>query len=438
MLAQNYQISHLSSSTLKTIKRAIWVYFWLLIFEGALRKWVLPGLATPLLLVRDPIAFWLIIKAIQLRIPWMNNYIRIAFFTTTLSFIFTLLFGHQNMMVAIFGARIMFLQFPLIFIIGHVFNKNDVLRMGRMLMLLSIPMTVLIALQFYSPQSAWVNRGVGGDMEGAGFQGALGYLRPPATFSFITGTVQFYSLTACFVFYYWVAKAPCPKWLLVASSIALLMSIPLSISRSLTFGVLITAVFSVIASTRVPKLGAGVLKLGVALLLILAVLQSVNIFNTATETISARFDEASTSEGGTLEGTIGTRFLGGFLNPILGIAKQPMIDGKLGMGTNVGSQLLTGKTTFLISEGEWGRLTGEMGIILGLMLIFVRLVLIFKLGLKSWRVHKNGEILPWLLLSFAFLVVLQGQWAQPNNLGFAVLSAGLLLSAFNNRLETSN
>jgi hypothetical protein len=29
-------------------------YFWLLIFEGALRKWVVPGLSDPLLLARDP------------------------------------------------------------------------------------------------------------------------------------------------------------------------------------------------------------------------------------------------------------------------------------------------------------------------------------------------------------------------------------------------
>ncbi|MBC7881424.1 MAG: hypothetical protein H7Y37_08820, partial [Anaerolineae bacterium] len=36
------------------IKRLIWISFWLLIFEGALRKWAIPQLSTPLLLVRDP------------------------------------------------------------------------------------------------------------------------------------------------------------------------------------------------------------------------------------------------------------------------------------------------------------------------------------------------------------------------------------------------
>jgi hypothetical protein len=40
----------------KRLRQLLWLYFWLLIFEGALRKWLLPGLSTPLLLVRDPVA----------------------------------------------------------------------------------------------------------------------------------------------------------------------------------------------------------------------------------------------------------------------------------------------------------------------------------------------------------------------------------------------
>ena len=38
------------------VKGAIWFYFWLLLGEGILRKWVLPGFSDVLLLVRDPVA----------------------------------------------------------------------------------------------------------------------------------------------------------------------------------------------------------------------------------------------------------------------------------------------------------------------------------------------------------------------------------------------
>jgi hypothetical protein len=44
------------SSSRRRLRQLIWLYFWLLIFEGALRKWVFPGLSNILLLVRDPIA----------------------------------------------------------------------------------------------------------------------------------------------------------------------------------------------------------------------------------------------------------------------------------------------------------------------------------------------------------------------------------------------
>ena len=49
-------------------KKAIWLYIVLLIFEGALRKWFLPSLATPLLVIRDPIVIWLVIEG------WHRNW----------------------------------------------------------------------------------------------------------------------------------------------------------------------------------------------------------------------------------------------------------------------------------------------------------------------------------------------------------------------------
>ena len=58
-----------------SIKIAIWLYFFLWIFEGALRKWVLPSLATPLLIVRDPIAIFIIIKPISLNVKFFNGYV---------------------------------------------------------------------------------------------------------------------------------------------------------------------------------------------------------------------------------------------------------------------------------------------------------------------------------------------------------------------------
>jgi hypothetical protein len=83
----------------------------------------------------------------------------------------------------------------------------------------------------------------------------------------------------------------------------------------------------------------------------------------------------------------------------------------------------------LISEGEWGRLIGEMGPLIGILFIFFRLIIAINLSLESFKKIKTGNILPWILLSFVFVSFAQGQWAQPNNLGFSVFFTGMLMAS---------
>ena len=155
-------------------KLAVWLYLFLLIFEGALRKWIFPSLATPLLLVREPIVIWLFCVGIQHR--WIQNvFARCLMIFGVIAFVTALLFAHHNLYVALYGLRIYLFHFSFIIVAVKILNREDVLRMCKCILYLSIPMTILIIIQFYFPQSAWVNRGIGGDMEGAGFGGALGY-----------------------------------------------------------------------------------------------------------------------------------------------------------------------------------------------------------------------------------------------------------------------
>ena len=99
------------------------------------------------------------------------------------------------------------------------------------------------------------------------------------------------------------------------------------------------------------------------------------------------------------------------------------------MGTNAGSQLLTGKAQFLIAEEEWGRIIGELGAVLGLTLIAVRVSVTAGAAVRSWRQLRFGDVLPWMLLSNAILLVPQGSWNQPTSLGFVVVGGGLLLAS---------
>jgi hypothetical protein len=410
------------------IKIAIWLYFILWIFEGALRKWILPGLATPLLVVRDPIAIYIIYRAFSSKLKFTNAFVVFGWLSTLLCLIYTIMFGHGNLFVGLYGARIMLLHFPLIFIIGQVFVKEDVLKMGRVILALNILMTILVFFQFSSPQTAYINVGIGGEGS-AGFSGAMGYSRPPGTFSFISGLSMFYTAASVFLFYFWLSKDSCSKILLYASTIALVVGLPLTISRGTVVAVVIVGFCAIIASITNGKMLFKLLIVFLALYVLVILLQTfTEIFNLSTEVFMSRVDNAN-GDGG-LKDSILLRALSGIIDPIFDLLNQPMLAGNLGMGTNAGAQMLTGDTKFLISEGEFGRLGGERGLIFGGALIGLRIFLAISFAFKSWSLSKEDKLLPFVLCGAACIAMIQGQWAQPNILGYGVLMGGLVMACF--------
>jgi hypothetical protein len=419
------------------IRRGIWWYFFLLIFEGALRKWFLPGLSTPLLVIRDPIALYVVLSAWN-RGLILNNIYLFGMVSIGIVGTFTALaVGHGNLPVAIYGARMFLIHFPMVFVMGRVFTREDVVKMGKITLWISLPMVVLIGFQFYSPQSAWVNRGLGDDAAGAGFAGALGYFRPPGTFSFTTGNALFYGFTGCYVIYFLFNPKNVNRLLLIGASIAIVASIPLSISRSLTFQVILSVAFAFLATLRKPKnLGKALVGVGLITILLFA-LSSSSLFQTATSVLTARFANAETSEGG-LQGTFGDRYLGGMISTLSKATEQPFFGYGLGMGTKVGSQLLSGnRKVWLIAEAEWGRVIGELGALMGLSVILLRLSLSIKIAIAGYLKMARGDMLAWMLLSFGFVLVSQGSWAQPTTLGFCTLIGGLMLASLNDKQNQS-
>lgn len=290
-------------------------------------------------------------------------------------------------------------------------------------------MALLIGMQFYSPQSALVNRGIGGNEEGGGFNGgAQGFFRPPGTFSFTVGNVQFFSLVSVFVLYFLFNLKNINKIIVIGAAFALIAAVPLSISRGLLFQVLIGLMFVGISISGNAKNFSKLLSIVFFGFVVIFILKDTEFFKTATGAFTERFETANEAEGG-VESMFLDRFLGGLITAVTGTDGLPLFGFGLGMGTNVGAQLLFGSAVFLIAEGEWGRTVGEMGPLLGILLIFVRSSWVFSVFFKSFQKIKEGEILPWLLMSFGFLLLLQGQLSQPTSVGFVVLVGGLVIAS---------
>ena len=428
------RISHNDKHVLKQLKIGFWLYFFLLFFEGALRKWVLPGLATPLLIVRDPVAIWMLYLAISSGVVFINDYIKLMWAITVLAVFTSLIFGHGNLVVALYGFRITAFHFPLIFIFASVLTKEDVKKAGEVLLGINIVMTLLVAVQFFSPQSAWVNRAVGGE-EGSGFMGAAEYFRVPGTFSFTNGLSLFYGFVAPFILFFWINGKKYKvsfRALLVISTLCLFAAIPLSVSRTVLFEIIITLIFLLVAGSSSKALWGRLIMTLIFAAGFFMILRNFYFFQTATNVFMERFTTANEQEGG-FEGVFLDRFLGGMIGAISESGDSAFWGHGLGMGTNAGAKLMSGNVQFLIAEQEWGRIIGEIGILLGMGMILIRAYLTYRLVKLSWPAVSLNNILPWLLCSFSLLSLLQGQWAQPTALGFATVSVGLTIAALKTR-----
>jgi len=424
---------------LKRIRQLLWLYFWLLIFEGALRKWVVPGLANPLLLVRDPVALlalwwgWPLLRQRRWQV-WLQPLMVIG----PLAFLLAITVGHGDIPTALYGARILMLQLPLIFLYAAVFTREDVIRFAWVMLWLSIPMTVLLAAQSSLPDSHILNVAPGGEGTAA-FQGAMGRSRPPGVFTFISGVVSFYSLAAAslFILLYGTSLRLVGRLFCAVAGIALVVALPVSISRSLLAGyvlVLIAVLVTLLLSrTRLLPLISGFLAVAIAI----AIATTIPAFQDTSAAFIARWegaggvDREEVGDAGIVSYQFEKRILPGFTAPFEGLERLPFLGYGIGMGTNVGARRLTGQVGFLLGEGGWEASFGELGLPLGLTFVIWRIALTLWILRLALRDAARGNRLPLILAGSSLLTVLSGQLSQPTGLGFLVLSGGLTLAALN-------
>ena len=414
--------THFVDSKKNLIKTGIWLYFLLLVGEGVLRKWITPGLSTPLLIVRDPVLVGIYLLALSGGfLPLRGGLVALGALALG-SFCMAAIAGTPPL-VAMYGFRVNYFHVPLIFVMGAVMDRDDVLKIGRVVLWLTPPIAVLMLMQFRAPQGSWLNAGAGGELDSQ-LRGALGKVRPPGPFSFITGPVLWFSLATAFVVDGWLRAKAHPRWLVLAATGAIVVAIPISISRMLMFSVLVVMVFAgfTLASNprrlltlMLPLLLAGVVFLG---------LKRASL----TDAFAVRWDESGSTD---IQASIVDRFFGDFLQGFRAMAQAKPAGEGMGMGSNIAARYTTGDMGFLLAESEWPKVMLELGPFLGAAFILYRVWLGLAILVAGRRGLASGETLPWLLSGACFLPLVSGQWAPPTVLGFAVLGGGLVLAASN-------
>ncbi len=408
-------------------RKAIWLFFYLLIFEGAIRKWLLPGFSDLFLIARDPIAIYVVFMACKDGL-YKNKFVICSWLIAILCTITTLLFGHQNLFLTIYGIRIFVYYIPLIFAIPLYLRIKDIILLCKHTVYISIGMTVLLTLQYFSPSTSIFNLGVGG-IGSSSFSGVKDYFRPSGTFSFTAGINLFMLWFGCCLLTIISInptinnrKLKTSSFIILISSICFLISIPLSLSRTVfTQSIVLLIVFFIISIEKAAYRNQ-VLKILLLLLILSPAIITNKKIQVSITNIETRFTESYKAEGNFISGSIYPRFI------------KPMFDsftddtslfyGKgIGLSTNVGAVMMTGEKKFLTREG--GSDTIENGYILGNTIIIYKLIILIYIFCKCLRVR---HITPIPLIFFFFCFIIQpGSGQMPTHVGFASFGNAITL-----------
>ena len=417
----------------RIVRFLIWTYFILLIIEGALRKWVVPQLSNPLLVVRDPVALAIYFFSIRAgafpKNTWCVVLVLIGVLCTACTYLALMDYLPLTKVTLIcgYGVHANFFHLPLIFVMAKVLRPEDVRRFGWCTLLLIIPMTFLMIAQFRADPGAAINSTAGG--EGEMMTSALGKVRTAGPFSFVIGVVLYFALATAFLLWGVLKRGTYKNWLLIASASALVIGISVSGSRSAVAScALVVASLAAVFVFRRDALNRSA-QILLATVILGFIVSRTPIFKEGVNVLTTRFNEvAEQTQESVARGIVG-RVWSGFTESAHVWTQAPLFGYGLGIGTNAGANILTGRSMFLLTEGEWSRIVLESGKFLGLAYIIWRVALTGYLGVLCIRVLKLGNLLPLFLFSAGAVSMINGQFGQPTILGFAVITLGLALAA---------
>ena len=413
------------------IKRLIWIYLFLFFFEGAIRKWLLPQLSAPLLIVRDPFAILIIWEAYRSH-RWPRQWagtIAILCSVFIPLMLMQMVVAQTPWYVALYGLRSYLLPFPVAFVIGEVFDRNDLHQVGKWALFLLLPTVILEILQYRADPSAWINAGAS---EGASQIGYVGnHVRASGTFSYVAGPMFYIPLAAAFLFYGLVNEefSAGREWLFWASAGAVVLAIPVTGSRTMVFllGLMMLCI-AIGAFLGVSQFGK-TMKLLIPILCTGFLMSFLPIFSEASGSLNERFAEASASEGGAQVSFV-NRTITPFIDNIAdSFVRNDWIGMGMGYGSNVAAKLTTGGLVFLAGENEIDRLVNELGPLAGIGFMAFRIFLALIFILKGIRKAADQDPLAWLLVPVTVSCLLVGILEQPTEQGFLVISMGLSLAA---------
>lgn len=264
------------------VRRGLTLFLFLLLYDGALRKWGLPGSEQILFILKD-IAIFILLVYVVSRNQLHRNYqfhsgvsVLIMLYATW-ALLQTANANLPNIAVALWGLKSHLLYASLIFLIPVAFRSLVELKLylEYYYPFIVIPICALGIFQIASPADSTINLSIAGDTEATAYFGDAGLVRITGTFSYLSGMAAFVQ-AMCVVGMALYIGGSRSKWFLFGWALAL-ASLPSTGSRGVLV-VVIASMFLMILIAMVLRLTtiaalAGVVVTAAALLAISLVFQ---------------------------------------------------------------------------------------------------------------------------------------------------------------------
>lgn len=413
----------------KVCNIAIWTFFFLLIFEGAFRKWILPSFSDVFLVIRDPLVLFIVCMACKHGL-WRNGFVVISWGIAFITFTTSLVFGHQNIFIALYGVRIWVYYIPFIFAVPMYLTVNKVLALSKYTLYITIGMTILLYLQYFSSPSSLINIGVGG-IGSSTFAGVGSYFRPSGTFSFTMGVSTFMTWAGCCLLVYYFSRKRRNSttstdslvwWISLACFLA---SVPISLSRGAVTSTVIIFIWTFVIISCYARYRKQLWKLTALLLVLLSVLSLSSRVQIAIDNMQQRFISAEKIEGDFISGSIFQRNIVAVFDELFDNEDVPFFYGAgIGLSTNVAAVLLTGEKQFLTKEG--GSDLMENGYLMGSIMVIYKWILLFYIVYLCVKARKYS-LLP-LLFAVSVILGRPGTGQTPTSVGFSNFTAAITLT----------
>ena len=430
----------------RKIENLVLVIFWLLLLEGALRKWVAPEYSRVLFFIRDPFVLLLYWKAWRMGAfrssePFLNIGLLFAGVALLVSFVQSVTFGDTRILaVVVYGWRQYFLYLPLPFVMAATLNMDSLQRFARHTFIAAILMAPLIFLQFHSPPSAVVNRGISDDesLQFQSFAFTGGGVRPSGPFTSTVGVVHLIPSTLALLLAVWLTPKRQRKFstvmlLLTAAGTATCLAMSGSRAAFIHVGIVVSSGVVLGLVTRDSSVRSRALVIPLVLLGAGAALYPI-IFPDALAAMLGRVTEAYASESQASSLGVFGRALGETLNFVGFLGDTPILGSGFGMGGN-GRTYLGALDPVLAArvyaESDWSRHIVDFGPLFGILFIVYRIAFTFSVGLQALRATRlSASPFPLLLFGYMGIGFFYGQLTGHGTVGgFLWLYLGLCMAA---------